>query len=161
MGSYSIIIKLFSAFLTEVLLTATAITNIRSAKTAAVTAATVTVVLLSNFAESSGIIAMIMKTNRAIYITNPTIRATAFIPPSLRDISVSLSRLKTGLLALLTSIRLTKIKLQRTQTNALYRNTQLPVIGTIPVTMQTIPRIRMYETLPSEQISMEKRSLLL
>ena len=142
-------------------MSAAAITKTMSAKTAAVTAATVTVVLLMNIAESSGIIAMIMKTNKAIYITNPMISATAFIPPSLRDISVSLSRVKTGFPALLTSIQLTKIKLQSTQTNALYRNTQLPESGTIPVTIQTIPRIRMYGTLPSEQISMAKRSLLL
>lgn len=66
MGSYSIIIKLFSAFLTEVLLTATAITKTVSAKVAAVIAATVPIVLLRNTEESFGIAAITMETNRTI-----------------------------------------------------------------------------------------------
>lgn len=69
--SYSIIIKLFSAFLTEVLFTAAATAKTMIAKTAAVITAAVTVVLLRIIAESSGMVAIIMKTNKAIYITNP------------------------------------------------------------------------------------------
>ena len=142
MIGYSYSAKHLFAFFTESLFTANATAKMISANTAKTTAAIIVTAELSTDTSDLPMIAeTIIAASKKKYIKNPIMIAMMFTAPSFRDISVSLSQLKTGFLAFFNSAQFIIIELQRKQTNALSRNTQQFAADTMPKTTHIIPRI--------------------